>query len=68
VAERTFLGATTRLAVEIESGMLLADVNGEDGSAAIDVDDPVWVGFDPLGCRLIPVAPDATASAAIVTS
>ncbi len=67
VAERTFLGATTRLAVEIDSGMLLADVNGEDGSAAIDIDDPVWVGFDPVGCRLIPAAEDTTASAGVVT-
>jgi ABC-type Fe3+/spermidine/putrescine transport system ATPase subunit len=55
VVEKTFLGSTTRLAVAIESGTLLADVSGEDGTATIDIDDPVWVDFDPLGCRLIPV-------------
>jgi putative spermidine/putrescine transport system ATP-binding protein len=55
VAEKTFLGATTRLAVALDSGILLADINGEDGTSAIDIDDPVWVDFDPLGCRLIPV-------------
>ena len=55
VAEKTFLGATTRLAVALDSGMLLADINGDDGTAAMDIDDPVWVDFDPLGCRLIPV-------------
>ena len=56
IAERTFRGATTRLAVALDSGVLVADVNGEDGTAAMEIDDPVWVDFDPLGCRLVPVA------------
>jgi putative spermidine/putrescine transport system ATP-binding protein len=55
IAEKTFLGATTRLAVATDTGVLLADVNGEGGTTAVDIDDPVWVDFDPLGCRLIPV-------------
>jgi putative spermidine/putrescine transport system ATP-binding protein len=55
VAERTFLGATTRLAVALDSGILLADLNDEGGEATVDIDDPVWVDFDPLGCRLLPV-------------
>jgi hypothetical protein len=42
--------------------MLLADVNGEAGTSAIDLDDPVWVDFDPLGCRLIPVDGSAAGS------
>jgi putative spermidine/putrescine transport system ATP-binding protein len=55
IAERTFLGSTTRLAVATDTGVLLADINGDGGTAVIDIDDPVWVDFDPLGCRLIPV-------------
>jgi putative spermidine/putrescine transport system ATP-binding protein len=62
VAERTFLGATTRLAVEVESGVILADINGVDGEGPIEIDDLVSVEFDPIGCRLIPT--DATSPAA----
>ena len=55
VAEKTFLGSTSRFSVNLDSGVLLADVNGGEEAAAIGIDDPVWVDFDPLGCRLVPV-------------
>jgi putative spermidine/putrescine transport system ATP-binding protein len=62
VVERTFLGATTRLAVDVDSGVLLADVSGGGSTATpFDIGDEVWVEFDPIGCRLIP-ANEAAAS------
>jgi putative spermidine/putrescine transport system ATP-binding protein len=57
VVERTFLGATTRLTIQIADDVVLADLPGEATSAIrFSIDDPVGVSFEPGGCRLIPAS------------
>ena len=69
VVERTFLGATTRLTIQVGEERLLADLPGEATSAVrFAVDDTVRIGFEAGGCRLIPASaatpePDAVALA-----
>ena len=55
VAERTFLGAVTRLTIRVGDDLLLADLPGEATSdVRFAIDDRVAVSFEPGGCRLIP--------------
>ncbi|MFL5680783.1 MAG: ABC transporter ATP-binding protein [Chloroflexota bacterium] len=61
VVERTFLGATTRLAVTIGDEVLLADLAGEATSdVRFAIGDAVSVSFEPGGSRLIPAAATST--------
>jgi putative spermidine/putrescine transport system ATP-binding protein len=57
VKERTFLGAITRLTVQIGDDVLLADVPGEATSAVrFAIEDGIRVSFEPGGTRLIPAS------------
>ncbi len=64
VVERTFLGATTRLTIQVGDETLLADLPGEATSAVrFAIEDVVRVAFEPGGCRLIPASPAPVAVA-----
>jgi putative spermidine/putrescine transport system ATP-binding protein len=57
IAERTFLGSVTRFTIRVGDDILLADVPGEaTAEVRLDLDDPVTVGFEPGGGRLIPAS------------
>jgi hypothetical protein len=58
VAERTFLGAVTRLTIRIGDDVILADLAGEATSdVRFAIDDAVRVSFEPGGSRLIEASP-----------
>ncbi|HET7029445.1 MAG TPA: ABC transporter ATP-binding protein [Candidatus Limnocylindrales bacterium] len=64
IAERTFLGAVTRFTIRVGDELLLADVPGEaTAEVRLDLDDPVTLGFEPGGGRLIPFGSDPAAPA-----
>jgi putative spermidine/putrescine transport system ATP-binding protein len=53
IRTHTFLGALTRVAVETELGLLMADVPSEQ-ALMLRLDAPVCVRIDPGGVRLMP--------------